>query len=542
MIDKAFDINSLIGYKENNQLEAKKATGGLPHSMWETYSSFANTDGGVILLGVEEKKDGSLIPVGVDNPEQMVKDIWNTVNNQQKVSVNLLMDKNVTVESVDGKEIVMVKVPRAERFVRPVYLNQNPESGSYRRNGEGDYHCTKEEVSAMFRDASRVSQDQKVLTNKNMSAFCMDTVHSYRNLYNSVHPSHVWRDLDDETFLLKIGAVGYDENLKGLHPTVAGLLMFGYEYEMLQEFPQYFLDYQEHKDPSIRWTDRLVSNNGEWSGNLFDFFFSVSNKLTADLPRPIKLDGIIRVDDTFLHQAVREALLNTLVNADYYGRRGVVITKSLDGFTFSNPGDFRIPVKEAIGGGISDPRNSVIFKMFVMVNLGERAGSGLPTIYKGWEEAYGEAPTLTDSHNPDRVKLILHCENIAQAKFSIDDKPTDNRHIVGDKSAINTEIGDKSAINDEIVAEPTDNRQITGDKSAINTETGDKSAIKAESQDKKVMIMGYLSTVRTARSSEIANFIGLGISRTKDYLGELAREGKIVIHGANKNRTYSLMY
>jgi ATP-dependent DNA helicase RecG len=317
MIDKAFDINSLIGYKENNQLEAKKATGGLPHSMWETYSSFANTDVGVILLGVEEKKDGSLIPVGVDNPEQMVKDIWNTVNNQQKVSVNLLMDKNVTVESVDGKEIVMVKVPRAERFVRPVYLNQNPESGSYRRNGEGDYHCTKEEVSAMFRDASRVSQDQKVLTNKNMSAFCMDTVHSYRNLYNSVHPSHVWRDLDDETFLLKIGAVGYDENLKGLHPTVAGLLMFGYEYEMLQEFPQYFLDYQEHKDPSIRWTDRLVSNNGEWSGNLFDFFFSVSNKLTADLPRPFKLDGIIRVDDTFLHQAVREALLNTLVNADY---------------------------------------------------------------------------------------------------------------------------------------------------------------------------------------------------------------------------------
>ena len=59
--------------------------------MWETYSSFANTDGGVILLGVEEKKDGSLIPVGVDNPEQMVKDIWNTVNNQQKVSVNLLI-------------------------------------------------------------------------------------------------------------------------------------------------------------------------------------------------------------------------------------------------------------------------------------------------------------------------------------------------------------------------------------------------------------------------------------------------------------------
>lgn len=63
MINKVFDINSLLGYKENNQLEAKKATGGLPHSMWETYSSFANTDGGVILLGVEEKKDFTLANV-----------------------------------------------------------------------------------------------------------------------------------------------------------------------------------------------------------------------------------------------------------------------------------------------------------------------------------------------------------------------------------------------------------------------------------------------------------------------------------------------
>ena len=52
-----------------------------------------------------------------------------------------------------------------------------------------------------------------------------------------------------------------------LHPTAAGLLMFGEEYKILYEFPEYFLDYREILDPAIRWTDRLQSSSGDWSGN-----------------------------------------------------------------------------------------------------------------------------------------------------------------------------------------------------------------------------------------------------------------------------------
>ena len=81
-----FDISRLDEYREHNQLEAKRAKGGFPASFWETYSAFANTDGGIILLGVREETNGRLIPEDVD-VEKLRKDFWNMVNNRQKISV-----------------------------------------------------------------------------------------------------------------------------------------------------------------------------------------------------------------------------------------------------------------------------------------------------------------------------------------------------------------------------------------------------------------------------------------------------------------------
>ena len=421
-----FDIKKLQKYEENNRIEIKRAKGGLPSSVWETYSAFANTEGGIILLGVEEQEDHSLLAVGVDDAHKMIGDFWNMVNNRQKVSLNILTERMVAAHEVEGKTVVSIEVPMAERHHRPMYVGTDPMRGTYRRSFEGDYLCSKEDVASMYRDASDVSLDQKVLHTMDMSAFDMDTVRRYRNRFAQFHSAHIWNDDDDELFLRHIGAIALSDADMTFHPTCAGLLMFGHEYDIVREYPHYFLDYQERMDRRMRWTDRLVSTSGDWSGNLYDFFFRVYPRLTSHLPVPFVTRGISRQDDTPLHLALREVLLNALAHSDFYGRQGVVIIKSRERLTFANPGNIRIGLKAALAGGVSDPRNETIMKMFSLIDIGERAGTGIHDFLNVWGKYALQKPEYIVLHNPERTQLTIELPEMPEDDTQ-DDTQDDTR-------------------------------------------------------------------------------------------------------------------
>lgn len=486
------ELNNLENYRENNRIEAKKALGGFPQSIWETYSAFANTLGGIILLGVEEHADHSLHAVELPDPDKLIKEFWDTVNNANKVSVNILSSKNVTVEIVDGKRIIVITVPRAQRFDKPIFIGGNPLSGSYRRNGEGDYKCTKEEVQAMLRDAAIKTQDMLVLENMALDVLDYDSIHRYRIRMKNYRQGHVWEELEDEEFLYKLGAVGRGENGK-LHPTAAGLLMFGFEYEIVKEYPHYFLDYQEQLDENTRWTDRITSTSGDWSGNIYDFYFRVYNKIAQDIKVPFKMEGGNRIDDTPVHKALREALANCLINADYYGRQGLVIIKKKDLITFSNPGGFRIDVEVAKAGGVSDPRNGALIKMFNLVDIGERAGSGIPNIYSVWNKQGWIVPSISERFDPERITLSLVIGK------TDDKKPTIK----------------------------TDDKKLTI-----------KSNAKTLAQ--KAAIVEYLTDNASGTNADLCKLLGVQSTRVKELLADLIAENIVVSVGANRNRTYQL--
>ena len=404
-------LDDLALLRESVALECKLAQGrdgkgALPEDFWPTYSAMANAEGGLIVLGVRERK-GQFEPVGIEDVAKVRMELFNNLNNRQKVSVNLLSDADVREHEVDGCTLLLVQVPRAPRKSRPVYLTSNPFGHTYRRLNEGDRLMTDEEVKRMLADQVEDSRDDKILPHYELADLDMGTFQAYRQVFSNRDPGHPWNTLPDEAFLQKIGGWKRNRETGEQGLTLAGLLMFGQMHVIQDILPFYMLDYQERPEARTerRWVDRLTLD-GKWSGNLYDFYRKVYLKLTADLKVPFQLEGAERQEETPVHTALREALVNVLVHADYSDRASVLVVKRPDMFGFRNPGLMRIPLEVALGGGEPDCRNRNLHKMFRFVGAGDQAGSGIPRIFQGWRSQHWKPPKLYESLVPYNQTLL----------------------------------------------------------------------------------------------------------------------------------------
>ena len=474
------DFSRLEQYRENNRIEAKKALGGLPKSIWETYSAFANTLGGVILLGVIETTDKSFDSVNLPDPDSLIREFWRIINDPLKVSVNILAAKDVYVEEVNGDRIIVIKVPRADRADKPVYVD-NDIRNTYQRSGEGDYRCTYEEYQAMVHDAAIRSLDMRLLCGMGLNALNSESIRSFRQRIKLYRPGHMWERLDNEAFLQKIGAVGMAGS-GSLHPTSAGLLMFGNRQDILHTYPDYAMTYREQLDAEGRWTDTA------WSGNAYEFYYWAYNKLQQDVKTPFKLENGRRVDDTPVRQVLREVLANCLVNADYHGCGGIVVSKGHQEITLSNPGSFRVPLDTAKSGGVSDPRNAAMSRMFRLVDVGEYTGGGIPNLYRVWKAEGWPEPVFTESVSPARVSLTLH---------------------------------------------------MTSHSSSGKTTTGGKQ-VPLGALSQRQLLIDHLTDHPTSDLFALSKALGVSLSCTESLLQQLADEGIVAVETDQGNRLYKL--
>ena len=104
-------LTSILSTPESSYLEGKSAKGGFPDSFWESYSAFANSDGGTIVLGVEEDVNGNLcVKDGLKDAQKMKETFWKLVNNRQKISHNIVLEKGVYILEADGNTIYIFKI------------------------------------------------------------------------------------------------------------------------------------------------------------------------------------------------------------------------------------------------------------------------------------------------------------------------------------------------------------------------------------------------------------------------------------------------
>ncbi len=406
-------LSDLLQFGERIHVEAKLAKNEVPKALWETYSSFCNTFGGYILLGVSEIQESGTSPkhysvVGVNSAEKIITDFWNTIHGE-KVNRNLLRDEDVKTIEYEGKTIVCIHVPQAEYRDKPVFINGNPYKGTYKRTYEGDFHCTEKEVNDMIRDASDDGNDGVMIEHYDMDDIDPPTLRAYRNLFIQRNPDHVWNADSDEAFLRNMGGYAIDRISKTGCLTLAGLMMFGKGLSVRERFSNFRMDYLDTTNllPGERWSDRLTYD-GRWENNLFNFFRMVLPKLTLGTKRPFRMEGVERIDDTSVNKALREAFTNSIIHADLMMDGGILkIEKTQEGYVFSNPGSLKLPIERIYEGGHSKARNPRMQNMLRMIGFGENIGSGFPSILQAWHEESWRMPDLHEEPDLRLVELKL---------------------------------------------------------------------------------------------------------------------------------------
>ena len=200
------NIEELIGslQREGIEIEFKKAKDTLPNSIWETVSAFANTRGGVIILGVEER-DHSFSLTGVSNAAKMESDFWSTLRNPRKISSFSIGTKAFEILSAsDNREIIRITIPQASPTELPVYLNGDIRQ-VYIRRGEGDFLVTEDELKALIRNGSPKSHDRLPMKELSLEALDRNALVAFKSIIEARYPEASYEEMKMQDFLLHLG-------------------------------------------------------------------------------------------------------------------------------------------------------------------------------------------------------------------------------------------------------------------------------------------------------------------------------------------------
>ncbi|WP_240474001.1 helix-turn-helix domain-containing protein [Salinivibrio socompensis] len=261
-IEDILDLKTLV---ESDQVEFKLAggkdgKGTLPKDFWSSYSAMANGRGGWVILGVQEKH-GEFTPVGVVEPEKVKTDLFNQLNDRDKVSNNVISDQDAQHVILQGKPVLAIHIPPASRKQKPVHLKKTPFGNTYLRMHEGDRRCDDETVKRMLAEQLHDSRDNEILSAHYSFAddINIDSLKTYRNLLAAHSPQHPYLEYELFELFQKIGGWRKDRETGKQGITIAGILMFGNWEAITAAAPNYFVDYQERPEAKteLRWIDRI---------------------------------------------------------------------------------------------------------------------------------------------------------------------------------------------------------------------------------------------------------------------------------------------
>lgn len=386
---------------ETRNIELKKAKTGCPEALYDTLSSFSNTNGGIIIFGIDEKH--GFKAEGVDDVSNLQKHVT-----EQCLEMEPEVRPLFSIATIEEKTICSIEIPEIDSILKPCfYKGKGKFKGSYIRIGEADLPMDEYEIYSF--DAFKYKtedelRDKDRIKSKDLNQYLID---GFVSKIVSKKPNLMNQSKDD---ILKLnGIINNDGN-----PTLCGMLNFGI-------FPQLFspnLDilavrcatntYGEEDKDGIRFIDnkRIDGTIEEMVKQALAFIQNNSRKSTyVDSKTAMRNDK-----EEYPIKALREIILNAIIHRDYsiYTENEPIRIDMYDNrIEISNPGGLygRLRIDE-LGKTRADIRNPFIASILEIQEISENRYSGIPTIYKEMEKAHLLPPLFENYRGTFKVTLF----------------------------------------------------------------------------------------------------------------------------------------
>ncbi|MBN2006289.1 MAG: putative DNA binding domain-containing protein [Anaerolineae bacterium] len=384
---------------EGTQMECKASLWQLPQDLWETVSAFANTDGGVILLGVTERR-GRFEVAGLLELEKQQHDLASGLRDMLNIPIPARVTAHRVPTAGEDRVVLSIYVPEALRYQKPIYVRRaGLDKGCYKRVSGEDMPCTEDDLARYFQDRALISPDMTPAPLARREELDPAQVRAFRQLLATQDPTRRVLAYDDDAFLEAYGALISDG--EQWLPTLAGVLLFGTPELIRRCFPAFQVDLIEIE--GTEWvaspTDRGASRS--FQGPLLDLARDLLRVLRQEIPERFALTPgeVQRMVDP-MYVALREALHNALMHQDYRIHRPTQVRRFADRLEIENPGA-SLKDPDRLGEPGSELRNPRIAQIFYEIGWVERKGTGIRAMQEAMEQLNLTPPTF-ESDAPDR--------------------------------------------------------------------------------------------------------------------------------------------
>ncbi|MDR1224042.1 MAG: putative DNA binding domain-containing protein, partial [Tannerella sp.] len=355
------DIDRIIAQGEGVSVEFKEAKEKVPASLYETVVSFANTNGGYIILGVDDEKN--ITGIRPENRVKFLKNIITALNS--KDNINPVMYLNPVAIDFNGKTIIVIQVPASSQV-------HDHAGRIYIREYETDMDVTgnQHKIRGLFLKKGTIYTETHIYPGLQMSDLDEAIFAKARNLIRSNRSDHPWLTVDNMQMLRDavLYRNDYEQSREGF--TLAAALLFGKDLTIQNLLPAYKVEAMVRIKNKDRWDDRLTLRT-----NLIDTYLKLKEFINRHLPEKFYMENDQRID--LRDKIFREIIGNIIVHREYTDATATELIIEEDAVRTLNPNN-------PFFNGIMDldkfnphPKNPNIRKFFTALGWADEIGSGI---------------------------------------------------------------------------------------------------------------------------------------------------------------------